>query len=133
MPALSSNLEFSVGTDTRSVTITYPYLATNTTVTYVSQPVKGAGYYHNASDGKHTSSYTVDKDFVGTITMQATLSLDPATTEWFDVDGTVYQWGEFENRQQSQTVLNNFDGNFVWVRGVMSIDQGTLESIRLNY
>jgi hypothetical protein len=138
MPSLAQGLEFITYTNTASVQVVYP-LFTNTdgTLVYKSIPAKGDGYFGN-SDGLHTVMYTYDSNFIGTVTMQASLATAPAEADWFDISDTTVEQTEaspFYNTanvsQQSQYF--NFTGNFVWVRGVVSIDAGQVDSILYNH
>lgn len=134
MPALSQSLLFtpanSVGT-TATVAVVYPNTATSTLV-YVSQKEKGDGYFGN-SDGLHTVQYVSSPSFVGTITMQATLATDPAETDWFTVSGTGSTFTDLNIRTTSTVNIHNFTGNYVWVRGNIAIDAGSVYMIQYNH
>lgn len=138
MPSLAQGLEFITYTNTASVQVVYPlYTSTDQTLVYNSIPAKGDGYFGN-SDGLHTVMYTYDSNFIGTVTMQASLATAPTETDWFDISDTTIEQTEaspFYNTsnvsQQSQYF--NFTGNFVWVRGVVSIDAGQVDSILYNH
>lgn len=130
MPALSQSLQFKVDTG-ESVVVDYPNTGT-TTLVYLSSPVKGDGYF-NGSDGFHTVMYTAGQDFVGTMTMQATLASSPIESDWFDIAGTSVNYRYINARTEKTVDLRNFIGNFVWVRGRISIEQGVVSSIRYNH
>ena len=130
MPALSQNLNFTVATGS-SVQVAYPNTAT-TTLTFISDKVKGDGYYGN-SDGFHTVAYKTTYDFIGDIYMEASLATDPSNTDWFGVVGTEVNYSALNVRTTSTVDIFNFTGNFVWVRGYISIDQGTVQSIKYNH
>lgn len=134
MSALSQSLIFtpagSVG-NTSTVSVVYPNTATSTLV-YVSEKVKGDGYY-GASDGLHTVMYTVSTGFVGTVTMQATLASEPVEVDWFSIPNTSVTYTELEDRLTTAVSLSNFTGNFVWVRGQIHIDRGSVFSIQYNH
>jgi hypothetical protein len=130
MSALSQSLEFNTrGTST--VAIIYPN-NTSTMMTYISERVKGDGYY-GSSNGIHTVAYTATPTFIGTITMQASLATDPASTDWFDVNNTTVTYTVFNNRNTSTVDCYNFTGNFVWVRGRVEIVDGVVEVIHYNH
>ena len=131
MPALSKSLNFSIYNSTSSVAVVYPNTATGT-LNYISLPEKGDGYY-SASDGVHTVMYTATPDFSGTITMQATLASEPVDSDWFYVQNTTVSYNDNINRDFSTVDYFNFVGNFVWVRGYVSISAGTVESILYNH
>lgn len=86
----------------------------------------GAGY-HKKSNPIHTVVYQVT-DFVGTIKIQATLALDPAASDWFDVDNTTIGLGEDSSAWTSASTFN-FSGNFVWIRAAYNIQNGTITSV----
>jgi hypothetical protein len=130
MPALSQNLNFTVATGI-SVQVAYPNTAT-TTLTFISDKVKGDGYY-GSSDGFHTVAYKTTYDFIGDMYMQASLATDPDATDWFDIFGTMVTYSPFNVRTTSTVDIFNFTGNFVWVRGYISISQGTVQSIKYNH
>jgi hypothetical protein len=144
VPALSQNLEFVVnGTTTTSVV--YP-LNTSTAQTFNSFPVKAANYY-----GINNTIQTVEvklTDFVGTVTLQATLSSIPAEADWFSVDlrsqdfsvdttGLVSKAVKKQiayNTATSITEIYNFEGNYIWLRGKISaFTEGTVNGITVNY
>ena len=138
MPALSQGLEFVTYTNTASVQVTYPlYTTTNAMLYYASEAVQGDGYY-GSSDGLHTVMYTYDSNFIGTITMQASLAADPIESDWFTINGTVTAVTSSTNTYNNidVTVLSdyyNFTGNFVWVRGTVAINGGQVDSIFYNH
>jgi hypothetical protein len=138
MPSLAQGLEFITYTNTASVQVVYPlFTSTEETLVYKSIPAKGDGYFGN-SDGLHTVMYTYDSNFVGTITMQASLASNPVEADWFDVLGTTEEQTETSPFYNSievtvQSKYHNFTGNFVWVRGVVSIESGQVDSIYYNH
>jgi len=138
MPALSQGLEFVTYTNTASVQVTYPlYTTTNETLYYESMMVQGDGYY-GSSNGLHTVMYTYDSNFIGTITMQASLASAPVQTDWFTVNGSVVAINSSSNSYNNidvtaQSNYINFTGNFVWVRGTVSISSGQVDSILYNH
>jgi hypothetical protein len=130
MPALSQSLEFNTrGTST--VAVIYPNTAT-TMMTYYSDRVKGDGYY-GSSDGIHTVAYTAAPTFIGTVSIQASLATDPASTDWFVVNNTTVNYTEFDDRNTATVDCYNFAGNFVWVRGRVEIVDGAVEVIHYNH
>jgi hypothetical protein len=134
MPALSQSLLFtpanSVGT-TSTVAVVYPNTATTTQI-YLSEKTKGDGYFGN-SDGLHTVMYTASLSFVGTVTMQATLATSPAENDWFNVSGTTSTYRVLDDRSASTVDSYNFTGNFVWVRGYVAIDAGSVFMVQYNH
>jgi hypothetical protein len=138
MPSLSQGIEFITYTGTASVQVVYPlYTATQQTLVYNSIKSKGDGYY-GSSDGLHTVMYNYDSNFVGTITMQASLATNPVESDWFNIDGTtaIFNTGSINYNNISVTVQSeyrNFTGNFVWVRGVVAIEAGQVTSLLYNH
>lgn len=134
MPALSESLLFtpanSVGS-TATVAVVYPNTATTTQV-YTSQKTKGDGYFGN-SDGFHTVMYVASPSFVGTVTMQATLATSPAENDWFNVSGTTSTYTVLNTRSTSTVDSYNFTGNFVWVRGRVTINAGSVFMVQYNH
>jgi len=130
MSALSRGLEFSIYNNTSSVAVIYPN-NTSTTQVYNSYKEKGSGYY-GSTVGLHTVLYTANPEFNGTITMQASLATNPIEADWFTVDSTSVSYQDNE-RTESTVDYFNFTGNFVWVRGQVTIDRGTVQSILYNH
>ena len=130
MPALSSQFNFNIkqstGTNTSTVHVDIPsaYVSVNNNTLFNSNPEKGDGYF-GAADGLHTVTYTVTPNFTGTLTMQATLAVNPVEYAYPIVPAT------------TTTNYFNFTGNFVWVRAQVhrSIDQpnGTVQFINYNH
>lgn len=98
-----------------------------------SEKQKGAGY-HKYNSGLHTAVFAFD-NFKGSVKLQATLELYPGDDDWFDV--------VYDTISQSITALDStplvgsanctFTGKFVWVRAAITLEQGTVSSIRYNY
>ena len=130
MPALSQGLEFSIYNNTSSVAVVYPN-NTSTTQVYSSYKEKGNGYY-GSTVGLHTVMYTSEPNFIGTITMQASLATNPIEADWFNVNSTSVNYIN-NNRTEGAVDYFNFTGNFVWVRGQVTISQGTVQSILYNH
>lgn len=131
MPALSKALEFITYTNTASVQVVYPNSATSVMV-YKSGKVEGDGYF-GSSDGLHTAMITATDTFVGTATIQASLASSPVESDWFDVKNASVSYTVLNDRNDSTVDLINFTGNFVWIRGVVSITAGTVQSILVNH
>ena len=131
MPALSQTFLFTNTNGNPSVQVVYPNTAT-TTLVYVSDNVKGDGYF-SSGDGMHTVMYTATPTFVGTMTTQATLASEPVATDWFDIIDTRVSYRLIDNRSTSTVNCFNFTGNFVWVRGKVQINAGTVQSVLVNH
>lgn len=144
MPAISQNITFTVNSSTVTSLI-FP-LGGISPLGYTSTKVKGDGYYGN-SDGYHTIQLKTT-NFIGKITTQATLEVEPTETSWFDVN--------LENNQlytdvtglvlnsnipflsytvpTSQIKIYNFVGNFIWIRfKITDFLQGSIDHIKYNH
>lgn len=98
--------------------------------TLVSDPFKGDGYY-GRSDGFHTVQYTL-AGFLGTVSIQATLAVEPTESDWFTVYSSTYSLVNNEGETGSHIV--NFTGNYVWIRAnISNWTDGTINSIKLNH
>jgi hypothetical protein len=97
----------------------------STVETVTGDAYKGDGYY-GRSDGFHTVQYTLN-NVRGTVSIQATLAVEPTSDDWF----TVYTQEYTEETTASK--VTNFTGNYVWIRAVVEYTQGTIENIKLNH
>ena len=96
----------------------------STTETVIGGKFKGDGYY-GRSDGLHSVQYSYN-GFSGIITIQASLVIDPAETDWFNVH-------EYNASAETGSKIGNFTGNYVWIRAHVSYTDGTINSIVLNH
>lgn len=103
--------------------------AVDSTYSY-SQKQPGAGY-HKRFDALHTAVYSVDS-FIGVLKLQATLSLHPSESDWFDIEGTTVGLNSDSSAWTSSTSIN-FVGNFVWIRAAYNLQNGTITLVRYNY
>lgn len=72
--------------------------------------------------------YSTTNNFIGQIKIQATLASDPTEEDWVDVDGT--SLGDAITPLPDGAVVINFNGNFVWVRGViLSFSAGNINRV----
>lgn len=131
MPALSQTLIFHTTSGTNTVLVDYPNTGTGV-ISFISDRVKGDGYF-GGSDGFHTVTYNTNQYFIGTATMQATLSSEPVETDWFNVENTSQVYHEFDVRTESNVNFFNFVGNFVWVRSSIQIEAGTVMAVQYNH
>lgn len=104
----------------RSVTL---LSATGTNMNVISDPVKGDSYY-GYTDGLHTVQITYN-NYIGRIRIQATLMLDPAEADWFDIvpdntTGTRFNSnGYVQFNADAPADLSEaytFQGNYAWIR-----------------
>jgi hypothetical protein len=101
--------------------------------TVFSEKYKGDGYY-GRSDGLHTVQYNLT-GFRGTVSIQASLAVEPVDQDWFTVYSNTY---ELSGNQSDSTLeklsnLVNFTGNYVWIRARIEYTDGTVNSIILNH
>jgi hypothetical protein len=87
--------------------------------------------YHRQIDCVHTAVYNVST-FVGTIKLQATLELDPAESDWFDITDTNLGAGH-DSAYWTTAHSVTFIGNFVWIRAAYNVQNGTIDSIQYNF
>ena len=108
--------------ETILTTQTHP--ADSSSVTVTGSAFKGDGYY-GRSDGIHTIQYDITQ-FIGTIKIQASLATTPTDADYFDV---------FTTTETSTTVsaIQNFTGNYVWIRAAITYTGGSVNSIKLNH
>jgi len=107
----------------RSVTI---MSATGTEMNKYSETVKGDSYY-GYTDGFHTIQVTYNQ-YVGRLRLQGTLSLNPTSSDWFDVIATTTSgtsWNESgyvqfnSNNPADLSEAYSFQGNFTYIRVYM--------------
>ena len=102
----------------------------SSTETVTGEKFKGDGYY-GRSDGFHTVQYTLN-GFIGTVEIQATLSVDPTADDWFTVYTQAYPVSNDEGTTGS--FVTNFTGNYVWIRAyINNWTDGTINKIQLNH
>jgi hypothetical protein len=99
---------------------------TSTDMNKYSTDVKGDSYY-GYSDGLH-SVQVIYEQFIGRVRIQATLSLEPSSTDWFDLVPTTTSGTEFNGAGYVQFNSNEpgnlaecytFTGNYTFVRVYM--------------
>lgn len=144
MPALSQTLEFVVNGNT-TTSVVYP-ATTTTSQIFTSTNVRAANYY-GINNALQTVYFKVT-DFVGTVTLQASLAISPAENDWFSVNllnnkfrvdttGLVVSAEKTEitsNLGTSTTEIYNFEGNYLWLRGrISNFTAGTVNGITINY
>lgn len=97
--------------------------ASGTEMNKFSEAIKGDSYY-GYTDGLHTFQ-VVYNQFIGRLRIQATLSLDPAEADWFDIipsdstgrrfnTGGYIQWNA--NAPRSGSEAYTVQGNFTYLR-----------------
>ena len=119
----------------------------STVETRSGEKFKGDGFY-NRADGFHTVQWTLT-NFIGKITIQGSLSVDPQESDWFKIDlGNNTGFTIDTTGKVSSVLLNsieyidsttgsfsyNFVGNYVWVRArIEDWTAGTVNSIILSH
>ena len=100
--------------------------STGTTMNKYSTEVKGDAYY-GYSDGYHTVQ-VIYNQFVGRLRIQASLSLTPTDSDWFDLVPSSTKGTEFNslgfvqfnsNDPANRSEAYTFQGNFTFVRVYM--------------
>jgi hypothetical protein len=151
MSSISKSYEFTVssgiGTTATTVAVAYPVYPIGTTgpQTYTSFKEKAAGYYGTTA-GLHTLTVTVTPNFLGTIQIQGTLSMDPVESEWFDIDNGLFTYneaspgynmgsgmGQSPVGQGNRSAYLNFSGLFTYTRARVVTTQGAVMFINFNY
>ncbi len=98
---------------------------------FFADPQKAANYYQGRG-GLQTIRFAVS-NFVGAITIQATLDADPVLARWF----TTYVFGDDSahfDGSTTQTFATNVQGNFVWLRAsVTNFQYGTIDLVTASY
>lgn len=107
----------------RSITIMGP---SGTSMNMFGTAVQGDSYY-GYTDGLHTFQVTYAQ-FVGRFRIQATLSMNPGTDDWFDIiphetSGTAWNPAGYVQFNSNSPALGSeaytFQGNFTYVRAYM--------------
>lgn len=104
-----------------------------TSTSFAGDRVKGVGYYKSSSNSQ-TVRFIVD-EYVGTITIQASLDEDPVIdSDWFDV----YEFPGDSAQDGSTAISADFStspqGKFTWIRAkVDGFLGGTVNSVTLRY
>jgi len=151
MPALSKAYKFVVSTGltttATSVAASYPVypIGVQGNQTFTSFKEKAAGYY-GTTTGQHTVTITNTPNFLGTVQLQGTLSLDPQETDWFNIAGGLFTYNEASpgynagsgmgysvNGQGNRTDSLIFTGLFSYTRSIVNCTQGAVMFINFNY
>lgn len=144
MPALSQSFKFLIN-NVENVSVVYPNTGT-TALSFTSEPLQAAGYY-GLTEGNHTVDVSVS-EITGVIEIQATLEAEPQEFDWFPVNFeskelTIDTTGLIRENNisvisysspTSGSVINNFVGNYIWLRVKLTgFTGGTLNKVLLNY
>lgn len=96
-------------------------LSTTAGQTSVTGESKKADGFFGFTDGKSTIGWYLNA-FIGRIVLEASLAIDPISTDWFPVtfNGETNPYVEYlSTAPQTGLTVFNITGNFVWVRAVV--------------
>ena len=97
--------------------ITSAQIGISETLPILSERAKGCGYA-GQSNGVHTVQYTTVNGFTGLIKIQGSLATAPEEADWYDIVGL--RLGTIGTPIADATVTQNFFGNHVWVRAIVT-------------
>jgi hypothetical protein len=151
MPSLSQSFKFivnsGIGSTATSVAVAYPVypIDISGTQTFTSFKEQGAGYY-GTTNGLHSLTVNTTPSFLGTATVQATLTTEPTESDWFEVNDAKFTYtttstgympsilmGANPEGPNPRTDYVNITGQFTWLRTVVEIDAGAIMSVKYNY
>lgn len=155
MPNLSETLEFfnpwiTSNSHTTQPSITMPQMVNGqrppTTLDLYSKPIRAAGFYGLGSR-KHSAAYVIEGAFRGSVMIQVSIAPNPNESNWIDLTSTriVYNGTETTGgagisggfsgavSRPTKTDLREFTGNYAWIRAKLTIGQGTLQAIKINF
>ena len=155
MPALSQTFEFNnpyvtTNSYTTKPSITMPQMVNGRRpppmMSFFSEKLPAGGYYGLGSV-THTVAYCIEGSFLGTCTMQASITPNPSESDWFTLPETIKQYNGTETTggagisggfsgsvsHPTQTDSFVFTGTYAWVRSRLDICRGTLQAIKLNF
>jgi hypothetical protein len=93
---------------------------------FFGDPQKAANYYRGRG-GLQTVVFKII-DFIGSVTVQATLDADPVNAVWFDV------FDFADDGSTTDIFSTNIIGNFTWLRAhVENFTTGTIELVTASY
>jgi len=93
---------------------------------FFSDAAQAVGFYQG--QGSIQTVLINVADFAGSIITQATLSNNPESAAWFDIDTLATDTNTTEIRSVSTP------GNFVWIRvKIQDFESGTINSVTLTY
>jgi hypothetical protein len=100
---------------------------------FISDKQPGAGY-HQKYDNSHTFVILFNS-FFGDIKLQGTLELFPGPNDWFDLkdsSGNKLEYGS-DSSAVNGTISVISPGNFVWVRAVGTLTNGSIAQIQFTH
>lgn len=104
-----------------------------TATAFNGNAVKAAGYYSNKGTAQTVAYFT--EDFVGTLTIQATVDSTVSDSSWFDV--TTFGGDGSSVNDSALKYFNsavNVTGRFTWMRvKVTGFTQGVIMKVTLSY
>lgn len=155
MPTLSQTFEFNntwvtKNSYTTKPSITMPQMVNGLRAGPVlainSEKLAAAGFYGLGSR-LYAVNYVIEGSFRGSCVVQVSNVPNPSDTDWTTLTETLVQYTGFETTgaagisggfsstvsKPTVTTLREFTGNYAWVRAAITIRQGTLQAIKLNY
>ena len=155
MPNLTSTFEFYNPWITRNYHTTQPSITMPQMVngqmpinplSLNSVQLPAAGYY-GLGIKPHFATYTISGAFKGSCKIQGSISPNPSDSDWFDIPNTTKSYIRLETTggagisggfsgavsRPTHTDIVEFTGIYSYLRAVITIQQGTLQSIRLNF
>lgn len=155
MPQLSKAFEFynpwsTKNEHTNQPGITMPQMVNGRkpapVLTIFSEKLEGSGWY-KLGNRTHSVAYTISGGFIGTCTVQISMSPNPGENDWETLPDTGVRYYGNETTGSAgisggfsgaishpiRTDRRQFDGDYAWVRVKLDISRGTLQSIKYNF
>ena len=155
MPTKSSTFEFynqylTPNNHTTQPSITMPQMVNgrrpDPVLTFYSNKLEGSGYYQ-LGERTHAVAYTIEGAFIGTCTVQVSMTPAPGENDWIDLPDTKQVYNGLETTggagiaggfsgavsRPTKTNLREFTGDYAWVRTKLEISRGTLQAIKYNF
>lgn len=154
MPTLSKTFEFfnpwlTRNTRTSQPSITMPQMVNGqrpiAPISLSSEKLPAAGFY-GLGARPHAVNYIIEGAFIGTVQMQYSNNPNPQESDWIDIPSTYIRYFGNETTggagiaggyggisRPTKTDVKEFTGDYAWLRATMTIRQGTLRSVKLNF
>lgn len=155
MPTISKTFEFfnpwvTRNDHTSQVSLTMPQMVNGQRpilpLEIYSEKTQGSGYYRLGSR-THSVTYSIAGAFIGTCIIQTSTNPNPTNGDWTDHPESFIRFNGNETTggagvsggfsgsisRPVKTEIKHFTGEFSWIRVKVTIQQGTLQSVRLNF
>lgn len=155
MPTASKTFEFFNPWSTRNDHTTQPSITMPQMVegrmpapvlTLYSNKIEGSGWY-KLGPKVHTVTYTVEGAFLGTCTVQVSLTPSPGENDWQTLPETSVRYYGLETTggagisggfsgavsRPTRTDRRQFSGEYAWVRVRLDISRGTLQAVKYDF